>query len=64
LDGIGSASSFLLTGVLAFFFTKGTDIAKSHLGNRTAEDKNPAAVPEPSSHLNAGGVSGRPDYGN
>jgi hypothetical protein len=28
LDGVGSSTSFLVTGALAFFFTKGTDTAK------------------------------------
>jgi len=39
LEGVSSSSSFLVTGALAFFFTKGTDIAKSHVGNSSAEDK-------------------------
>lgn len=30
LDGVSSASSFLVTGALAFFFTKGTEIARGN----------------------------------
>ena len=36
LEGVASASSFLVTGTLAFFFTKGTQTAKAATGGQSS----------------------------
>jgi hypothetical protein len=40
LDGVGSSTSFLVTGALAFFFTKGTDSAKPQARSSPATEIN------------------------
>ncbi len=44
LDGVSSSSSFLVTGALAFFFTKGAGVAKPRVSSSSFEPKKNASA--------------------